>query len=224
MATDIPRAGPATLRRMDLPARTRVLLLGAATAVLTVLAAVVGGLGWPAPRRSLSGWQVADVPAGLAVAVVATALVCLATAAALTRPERLGRAVAVVWCVLALVAVGAHVWNDLYFAALGADPDFGPIIPVFDGFFTFLPALVVALVAIPRGRAEQLRAGLGTAVVGVPVLALGWSLYHAADGFWPAALGSLWPALVFGAAPVAVALALTVPLNSRAAPGPRPVG
>jgi hypothetical protein len=196
----------------------RPVQLVVATVALTVAAAVVGALGWRAPRRTSSGWQVADVPAGLAVAVVATAVVCLAVAAALTRPERLGRAVAVVWWLLAVVAVLAHVWNDLYFAALGGDPDFGPIIPVFDGFFTFLPALVVALVAIPAGREHQLRAGLGTAVLGVPLLALGWSLYGTPDDVATGALGVLWPTAFFGVAPVAVALALTVPLNPRSSP------
>jgi hypothetical protein len=185
--------------------------------VLALLAAVVGALGWTAPQRTLSGWQLADVPASLAIAVTGTGLICLAVAAALTRPRRFGLRVAVVWWVLALVALAAHVWNDLYYAALGADPDWGPIIPVFDGFFTFVPALVVALVAIPRGRAQQLRAGLGTAVVGVPMLTLGWALYLAGNGFLASALGSLWPAAFFGVAPVAVALALTVPLNSRTA-------
>lgn len=195
------------------PWRTPLLLV-AATLVLTVLATLVGALDWEAPRRTLSGWQVADVPAGLAVAVVATGLVCLAVGAALTRPEQLGRPVAVVWWLLGVLAVAAHVWNDLYFAALGGDPSFGPIIPVFDGFFTFLPALVVALVAIPRGRAQQLRAGLGTAVIGVPLLALGWALYDSSSGF----AGAVGPTLFFGVAPVAVALALTVPLNSRVTP------
>jgi hypothetical protein len=113
--------------------------------------------------------------------------------------------------------VFAHGWNDLYKAAL-ADPDGGAIIPVFDGFFTFVPALVVALAAIPTGRHAQLRAGLGTAVVGVPLMALGWALYAAPDGYLSASLGSLWPTAFFGVAPVAVALALTVPLNPRSAP------
>lgn len=193
-------------------------LLAAATVALTAAAAVVGALRWPAPERTLSGWQVADVPASLLVVVVATGLLCLVVGALLTRPTELGPAVAAVWWALGLVAVSAHVWNDVFFAAIGADPDWGPIIPVFDGFFTFVPALVVALVAIPRGREQQLRAGLGTAVVGVPMLALGWALYRSSDGIAAAAAGALWPAFFFGVLPVAVALALTVPLNTRVTP------
>jgi len=184
--------------------------------VLTALAAVAGALGWPVPERTSSGWQVAGVPADLLALVVGAGVVCLAVAAAVTRPWRLPLPVAAVWWLLGLVAVFAHAWNDLYSAALSIGD--GPIIPVFDGFFTFLPALVVALVAIPTGRWSQLRAGLGTAVVGVPLHALGWSLYGAPDGFAAGALGALWPTAFFGVAPVAVALALTVPLNPRTAP------
>jgi len=121
-----------------------------------------------------------------------------------------------VWWALAVASAFAGAWNDLFFAALATSGD-GAVIPVFDGFFTFIPALVVSLAAIPAGRRAQLRAGMGTAVVGVPLQALGWSLYAAPEGFLSAALGSLWPAAFFGVAPVAVALALTVPLNPRTA-------
>jgi hypothetical protein len=193
------------------------LLLGGAALLLAVIATLVGARGWPRPDRTSSGWQVAEVPKTLLVLLAVAAVVCVAVAAALTRPWQLPWPVAVVWWLLAFVAVFAHGWNDLYFAAL-ADPGGGAIIPVFDGFFTFIPALVVALAAIPAGRQAQLRAGLGTAVVGVPLLALGWAIYAAPGGYLSAALGSLWPTAFFGVAPVAVALALTVPLNPRSTP------
>lgn len=184
--------------------------------LLAVVASLVGARGWPGPARTSSGWQVADVPASLLVLLACAAALCVGVAATLTRPWQLPLPVAVVWVLFALIAVFAHGWNDLYLAAM-ADPGGGALIPVFDGFFTFIPALLVALAAIPAGRRAQLRAGVGTAVVGVPLQALGWSLYAAPEGYLPASLGSLWPAFFFGVLPVAVALALTVPLNSRTA-------
>ena len=203
--------------RSHVAARRDPFLLGGAAVVLAVLAALVGARGWPRPDRTSSGWQVADVSTSLLVLLAVASVVCVAVAAVLTRPWQLPWPVAAVWWLFALVAVFAHGWNNLYFAAL-ADPGGGAIIPVFDGFFTFIPALVVALAAIPTGRHAQLRAGLGTAVVGVPLLALGWAVYSAPGGYLSASLGSLWPTAFFGVAPVAVALALTVPLNPRSTP------
>ena len=184
--------------------------------MLSVAAALVGALGWTSPIRTSSGWQVAEVPASLLALVLGAGLFCLAVAAALSRPWQLPGLTAVLWWLSGLLAVGAHTWNGLYFAAL-ADPLGGAIIPVFDGLFTFVPALVVGLAAIPSGPRGQLRAVLGTAVVGVPLLTLGWSLYSAPEGLLPAAVFSLWPGVLFGVAPVAVALAICRRLAHRRA-------
>ena len=185
--------------------------------MLGLAAAVLGALGWPSPVRTSAGWQVAEVPTSLLVLLLGAGLVCLAVAAALSRPWRLPWPTAVVWWLSGLVAIGAHTWNGLYSAAM-ADPLGGAMIPVFDGFFTFLPALVVGLAAIPAGPRAQLRAGLGTAVVGVPLLTLGWSLFHAPEGVLPAAAYSLWPGALFGVAPVVVALTICLRLTHRSTP------
>ena len=197
------------------PGRRDLFVLAGTAVALAVVAALVGARGWPTPERTLSGWQVDAVPTSLLVLLAVAALLSLGVAAVLTRPWELPVPAAIVWWLLCLAAVFALGWNDLYLAAL-AGP--GGVIPVLDGFFTFLPALLVALAAIPAGRPAQLRAGLGTAVVGLPLMALGWALYGALDGFGSAVLGSLWSTAFFGVAPVAVALTLAVRLNRRTAP------
>jgi hypothetical protein len=184
------------------------LLAGTAVA-LTALACLVGSLSWPVPTRTTSGWQVADVAPSLFVMVVATGLVCLVTAAALVRPGTLGSAAAAgTWWVLAVASVAAQVWNDLYFAALATD---GGIIPVFDWLFAFVPALVVGLVTRWSGQAVHLRATLGTGVVTLPPLGLGWALASQADTTVQAVLGGLYAVAMFGALPLLVALAVTRP-------------
>ena len=194
-------------------------LLIAGTAVaLAVALTLLGALGWPSPERTLSGWQVADVPASTSALVSAAALVCLTVAALLARPAGWRAPVgAAVWWALAVASAFAGAWNDLFFAALATSGD-GAVIPVFDGFFTFTPALVAALVTIPQGRVVQLRAGLSTAVVSLPLLALSWALYGAPAGFGRAVTGTLLTTGFFGVLPLAVALALTVPLNPRRGP------
>jgi hypothetical protein len=72
-------------------------LLGGAALVLAVLAALVGARGWPNPDRTTSGWQVADVSPSLLVLLAVVSVVCMAVAAALTRPWQLPWPVAVVW-------------------------------------------------------------------------------------------------------------------------------
>jgi hypothetical protein len=192
-------------------------VLGGAVLALSLAAAAVGALGWPSPTRTSTGWQVAEVPTSLLVLLLGAGLVCLAVAAVLSRPWQLPWPSAVVWWLFGVVAIAAHTWNDLYYAAL-ADPLGGAVIPVLDWLFTFVPALAVGLAAVPAGRPGQLRVGLGTAVVGVPLLTLGWSLFGAPQGFLPAALSSLWPGALLGAVPVVVALAICLRLTHRPAP------
>ncbi|MGY1858008.1 hypothetical protein [Modestobacter sp. SYSU DS0290] len=198
-------------------ARPGPLPLAAAAVLLTAAVGVVGSLDWPAPRRTLSGWQVADVPASLLALVVGAALVCLAVAALLTRPWALGSTAATAtWGALAVAAAFAQGWNDVYFAALS---DEGGVIPVFDWLFTFVPVLLVGVAARSLGRRAHLRATVGMGVLTLPMLALGWALYGDA-GLTEALFGSLYAAAIFGAVPLLIALAITRPGNRR----PTPVG
>ena len=179
-----------------------------ASVVLTCATTVLGALvAWPPPTRTTSGWQVADVPASTAGLVVGTAVLCLVVAAALVRPWSLpGRTVAVTWSLMALASAGALAWNALYSAALSAVA-FGAVIPVFHWLFTFVPALVVGLATRAAGPRGQLRATLGTAVVTLPLFALGWALLS--PDALDAVLGTLWTTAVLGVVPLVVAVAAT---------------
>lgn len=183
-----------------------VMALGVAlTSAVTVLGALVP---WPAPQRTGSGWQVAGVPASTAGLVAGAAVLCLVVAAVLVRPGSLpGRAPAVTWWVLALASAFALAWNALYSAALSAVAS-GAVIPVFHWLFTFVPALVVGLATRAAGPRAQLRATLGTAVVTLPLFALGWALLLSSDVL-DAVLGALWSTAVLGVVPLAVAVAVT---------------
>ena len=141
--------------------------------------------------------------------MIGTAVVCLAVAAVLSRPASLGSpAATATWWVMAVASALALIWNDLYFAALASGKS-GAVIPVFDWLFTFLPALVVGLVTSRHGRAAHLRATLGTAIVTVPLLGLGWSI-SGEGGTLPGALaGGLYSAAVFGVVPLLLAMVLT---------------
>lgn len=189
--------------------RVAVLRTAGGAIALTVVASALGALGWPSPVVTGSGWQVAEVPPRLLALLGTVGLGSLVVAALLVRPWSWRAPVAaVVWWVLVLLSVFAGVWNDLYYAALsGSD---GPIIPVFDWLFTFLPALLAGLVTRRHGRPVQLQAGLGTAVVSLPLLGLGTSLYDAPDGFVAGLSGGVFTATVLGCLPLAIALALSV--------------
>jgi hypothetical protein len=187
---------------------------------LTVLACVVGVFGWPAPARTSSGWQVADVPPPLLALLLGIAAVSLAVGTLLVRPSSLGAVGAAAWWLLGLASLFAQVWNDLYFAAL-RDGGGGAVIPVFGWLFTFVPALVLGLTTRRTGRAAHLRATLGTGIVTLPLLGLGWALYGSAEGGGAALVGSLYSATLLGALPLLVALALTRPPGT---PMPAPAG
>ena len=180
----------------------------AAGVVLTCATTVLGALvAWPSPARTTSVWQVADVPASTAGLVAGAAVLCLVVAAALVRPGSLpGRTAGVTWSLLALASAGALAWNALYCAALSAGA-FGAVIPVFHWLFTFVPALVVGLATRAAGPRGQLRATLGTAVVTLPLFALGWALLS--PDALDAVLGTLWTTAVLGVVPLVVAVAAT---------------
>ncbi|MBY3554932.1 class-II aminoacyl-tRNA synthetase family protein [Modestobacter lapidis] len=195
-----------TLERPTASWRSPALLAGVAVA-LTAAACLVGALDWPLPTRTTSGWQVADVAPSLLGMVIAVGVVSLVIAAVLVRPRTLGSpAVAATWWVMVVASVLAQTWNDLYFAALAGT---GGIIPIFDWLFTFVPALVVGLVARRHGRGVHLRATIGTGLVTLPMLGLGWALASQADTPAATLAGGLYTATVFGALPLVVAVLIT---------------
>lgn len=195
--TTTPAAGPATV--------------AAAAVVLTCAAAALGAVpDWPRPARVLSGWQVADVPPSTLAVVLAAAAVCVVVAAALVRPGSTlpGRALPLVWWGTVLAAAAAQVWTGLFLAALGTDG--GPVIPVFDWLYTVVPAFVVGL-ATRRGGAgarAALAATLGTAVVTLPLHALGWGLLLSEDG-GDGALFALRVTALLGLVPFLLVLSTT---------------
>lgn len=177
------------------------------TCATTVLGAAVP---WPSPARSTSGWLVADVPASTAGLVAGAAVLCLVVAGTLVRTGSLpGRAAAVTWWMLALASAGALAWNALYSAALSAVA-FGAVIPVFHWLFTFVPALVVGLATRAAGPRAQLRATLGTAVVTLPLFALGWALLDPSGGL-AGVPGTLRVTSILGVVPLLLAIAAARP-------------
>ncbi|WP_448612931.1 hypothetical protein [Modestobacter sp. URMC 112] len=179
-------------------------VLAGAAAALTVLACLAGALGWPLPRGE--GWQPTGVAPDLLALVTGTALVCAAAAAALVRPAGLGGLPTVLsWWAVLLGSAVAGAWYDLTLAALARDAD-GAFIPVLDWLLPAAPAVLAARLVRRRGRATQLRAVLGTAVLSVPVLGLGWAVARAGEGFGAALGGGLWSAVLLGAVPVAAVL------------------
>ncbi|MCZ2820154.1 hypothetical protein O2V63_07430 [Modestobacter sp. VKM Ac-2977] len=183
--------------------RSAVRLIAAALS-LSVLAMLVGSADWPAPRRTSSGWQVADVPVPLLTLLLVTAVVSLAVAVVLARAHRLGATVTATWWAVAAAATFALIWNDLYLTALGD----GPIIPVFAWAFTFVPTLLVGLVARRGGRAVHLRATLGLAVLLLPLSALGWPLASDSRALI-AFFGGIYTVALFGVLPLVLAVVLT---------------
>ena len=100
------------------------------------------------------------------------------------------------------------MWTDLFLAALSTDD--GPVIPVFDWLYTAVPALIVGLATRSAGGRAQLRATLGTAVVTLPLFALGWALLDSSGGV-VAFLGALYSTAFLGVVPLVIAVAATRP-------------
>jgi hypothetical protein len=188
----------------------------AVAAVLTAGACLVGGLGWPVPRRTTAGWQVAAVPPSLLVVVLATCGLCLLAGVLLTRPRSLGSPLATLtWWGVAVAALTGQVWNDLYLAALSTAG--GGIVPVFGWVSTAVPAALVGLATRGAGREAHLRATLGTGIVTLPPVGLGWA-FAAAGGPGDGLAGGLWSAGLLGVLPLALAIAATRPPLQPAAP------
>lgn len=184
--------------------------VGIATAavLLTCATAAVGALGWPAPERTLSGWQVAEVPAATLLLVVGAALACLVTATVLVRPAMLPGRAAGTWWLLAAASAFALGWNAVFSAAMSTDD--GPIIPVFHWLFTLVPALVVGLQLREASARDRLRAVLGTAVVTLPLFALGWALLDPSGGL-AGVPGTLRVTSILGVVPLLLAIAAARP-------------
>ena len=180
-----------------------------AAVVLTCVASAVGALvPWASPERSTSFWQVVDVPPSTAGLVLGAAAVCLVLAGLLVRPSSLpGRAAPVTWWLMTLASAFALAWNAVYAAALSTVVS-GAVIPVFHWLFTFVPALVVGLATRAAGPREQLRAILGTAVVSLPLFALGCALLVPSGGL-TAILGALYSTALLGVVPLGIAVAAT---------------
>ncbi|WP_166503535.1 hypothetical protein [Modestobacter italicus] len=182
--------------------------VAAAAVGLTCATATVGALGtWASPERITTGWQIADVPPSLLGLTLATAVICLALAALMVRPRALpGRVLPAIWWAAVVTAAGALVWNDLFLAALGTTGD--AAIPVLDWLFTLLPAAVVGLATRGADVRTQLRALLGTAVVTLPLYALGWGLFSSAED-WPAAINAVRVTALLGGIPLLITLVTT---------------
>jgi len=160
-----------------------------AISVLTVAAAAVGQWDWAVPERVLSGWQVSAVPHSLTAMLVLTSLTCLLAGAGTTLHD--GR--------LRL-----------------RDPAFvGWLVVVLHWAFTFVPALLAGLAAHARPPATALASALGTGVVTVPLLALGFSLFASREPFATGLAGSLWTTVVLGLLPLALAALVARNLASR---------
>lgn len=182
-----------------------------ATAVLTVAAILLGQRDWAVPERVLRDWQVAAVPSSMTALVLGVAATCLLVGAAVTlrgaalRPR--DRAF-LVWLVVCLLAAAALIWNALVMAA-DAEFETGAIIPIFHWAFTFVPALLVGIVARGLGPARAVAAALGTGVVTLPLFGLGWSLLSSRESPAAGIGNSLWTTVILGAVPLVIAAAIS---------------
>ena len=183
----------------------------AATAVLTVVAILLGQRDWAVPERVLRDWQVAAVPSSLTALLLGVTAACLLVGAAVTLRDAALRPrdpAFLVWLAVCVLAAAALIWNAL---VLAADSEFetGAIIPVFHWAFTFVPALLVGLAARSGGAGRAVAAALGTGVVTLPLFALGWSLLSSRESVAAGIGNSLWNTALLGAVPLVIAAAIS---------------
>ena len=191
---------------------------------LTVAAAAVGGRRWPLPDRVVGGWQVEAVPASLAALLATTSAVCLVLASVLTlRVTRLRpiEPAGLAWLGVVLVTAGALAWYALVMAANGGSANFGPYIPVLDWGFTSVPAFLAGRLTARRGSAVAALAAVGTAVVTLPLYALGVALLGSRDPFAAYLWQPLWAAFAFGAVPLILAVVVSWHWGQRQERRPR---
>jgi hypothetical protein len=167
----------------------------------------VGQRDWAVPERVLSGWQVAAVPPSLTALLLVATAGCVVVGAGTTLRDgdlRPRDPAFLVWLVLVLAAAAALVWNAL---VLAADAEFvvGALIPVFHWAFTFVPALLAGVAARERRPQTALAVALGTGVVTVPLLGLGFSLFASRESFADGLGGSLWTTAILGGVPLVLA-------------------
>lgn len=187
-----------------------------ATVILTVVAIVVGQRDWALPERVRGGFEVAAVPSSLTALLLASTAICLLVGGWATLRDAALRPrdpAFVGWVVVSLLAAAALIWNALFMAA-DAEFETGAIIPVFHWLFTFVPPLLVGLIARRRGRAPALVAALATGTVTLPLFGLGWSLLASRDPAGSGIGSSLWNTTIFGVVPLVLAT-LIVRSNAR---------
>ncbi|MEU2350782.1 hypothetical protein [Modestobacter sp. NPDC049651] len=179
-------------------------LLVPVTAGLTVLLALLGSQAWQLPTRA--GGGVTAVPQSLLTFLLLCAAVCVWAAGRLVRPDDVlgsSAAVRVWWLVVAGSAV-VSVTAALSLASY-AGSDERPGALAARCLVPLVPAVLAGLLARTDGRAARVRAALGTGVVTLPLLAVGWALL--ASGA-PATTGdALGMTLLSGVAPFAAAIA-----------------
>jgi hypothetical protein len=155
--------------------------------------------------------------------VIGTSVGCLVVGSAITlRAAELSWRDPVMWSWTALVLLGAAalVWNALYAAALSAaSPGPGPVIPVFDWLFTFLPALVAGGLFARRPLSQRRTVAVGTGMVTVPLLALSWALLDSSGDLLQGVAGAVWDTAAFGIAPLAGGVKLAGALGGSESAG-----
>ena len=193
-----------------------------AVVLLTGVALVVGGWGWPQLGRASddeSSTLLHQLPMWLLM--VAAAVVTIATAMTLVRrlPARPpGRPLLILLVVSAL----AGIVNALTFAG-SAGPFPGPVIPIFHWLFTLVTSLLTGLAGVPADERIGVQGALAGAVVAVPFQALAWSLFYRFDTRGAAVEFAVRPTLILAVTPmvVAVALVLLLQVAARSDPGAR---
>jgi hypothetical protein len=106
----------------------------------------------------------------------------------------------VLWLLVLLVFGAALAWNALGYAELGTTL-VDAVIPVLDLPLVTVPAGLASLLFIRRGARVQRAAVVGTGLVTLPLLHLGWVLLASGVGGSP--LRALWPTTLSGVLPLA---------------------
>jgi hypothetical protein len=155
--------------------RAGVRSIAATTVGLTVVVSLLGGQAWALPHRD--GGGVSAVPQSLLTFLLLCAAAGLWSAGRVVRPAQTFRSpdAARSWWVVVAAAAVIAVIADLSLASYaGTDQRPGGLLLRCAG--TLVPALLGGVLARQDGPAARVRAALGTGVVTVPLLALGWAL------------------------------------------------
>ena len=185
--------------------RTGARVLVPLIAGLTVVLALLGGQPWQLPGRD--GGGVADVPQSLLTFLLITAAVCVWVAGRVVRPQELLGSTGAVRLWWGLVA-GAAVVSVTAALSLASYASGGgrPGELLVRSAVPLVPALLAGALARADGRTARIRVALGTGLVTVPLLALGWALLASA-GSTAGLYDVLGMTLLAGAAPLLIAVA-----------------